>query len=159
MVWSVWGRALVMTSVISITAWNSVSCLYWSQKSWSGRKNLLPSARIDYHLLSCKWLVTSTLSSTVCTLLWQSAYPGSSVHFPHLYLEGCWERDGWEAPPILTTSHSFCTLFILHLAAEWKRTWKHALVSHCPFELMLGIPLEAILSWKVSQFHKIKITP
>lgn len=154
MVWSVWGRVLVKVSVMSVTAWNFCQLPLLVPEDWSVRKNSLPSASVDYHLLSCKCLVTSTLSSTVCTLLWQSAYPVSAVHFPSLYLEGCWERevgDRWCLFWLLTllSLHSLS----LYLAAEWKHRWKHAFVFHCPFELMLGIALEALLSWKVLQFH------
>lgn len=162
MVWSVWGRALIMASVMSVTAWNfcQLPLLVPEELIWQKELTAFCYDRLSFAFLQMASdihpVINSVHIAVAVSLSW------FVCAFPTLILRRLLrKRDGRQATPLLTTSPSLCTLFILslHLAAEWKCRWKHALVSHCPFELMLGIALEALSSWKVSQFHKVKITP
>lgn len=137
----------------------SSGSLFWYPKSSSGRKTyLLP--KIDYHIASLliaddshpvihsvHTAVVISLSRLVCD-------------FSQVYNKQGVEKEKWvTADSYRTTSISLHILLVFASCRwVWKCRWKCPLVSRCPFELILGIALEALLSW-VSQFHKIKLFP
>lgn len=113
MVWSVWGRALIMASVMSVTAWNfcKLPLLVPEELIWQKELTAFCYDRLSFAFLQMASdihpVINSVHIAVAVSLSW------FVCAFPTLILRRLLrKRDGRQATPLLTTSPSLCTLFI-----------------------------------------------